>query len=59
MSVEFELRAAVEAAFSITGSGLTPWPDPHHNRTPLDEEYLRIRRLGFDSLRARQSDLAI
>ncbi len=39
---EFELLAAVEAAFAITGQGLAPWPDPHLDRSPLEEEYSRL-----------------
>jgi Family of unknown function (DUF6226) len=39
---ESELRAAVEGAFAITGRGLRSWPDPHPDRSPLDEEYSRL-----------------
>ena len=39
---EFDLLASVDAAFAITGRGLTPWPDPHPDRAPLDEEYSRL-----------------
>jgi Family of unknown function (DUF6226) len=38
----FELRSAVDATFALTVNGLTPWPDPHPDRTPLDEEYSRL-----------------
>ena len=37
-----QLLAAVDAAFTITGQGLVPWPDPHADRMPLDEEYSRL-----------------
>lgn len=37
-----ELLAAVDAAFADTGRGLTPWADPHPNRSPRDEEYSRV-----------------
>jgi hypothetical protein len=37
-----ELLAAVEAAFAITSQGLEPWPDPHPDRVPLDDEYSRL-----------------
>lgn len=40
-SVE-ELVAAVDAAFVETGRGLSGWPDPHPDRSPLDEEYSRV-----------------
>jgi hypothetical protein len=36
------LLDAVDAAFAITGRGLTRWPDPHPDRSPLDEEYSRL-----------------
>ena len=39
---EFELLAAVDAAFAVTARGLIPWPDPHPDRPPLDEEYSRV-----------------
>ena len=39
---ESELLAAVDVAFAVTGRGLTPWPDPHPDRSPLDEEYSRL-----------------
>jgi hypothetical protein len=39
---EFELLAAVDAAFAVTGRGLIPWPHPHPDRAPLDEEYSRV-----------------
>lgn len=37
-----ELLTRVEAAFEITGRRLAPWPDPHPDRSPLDEEYSRL-----------------
>ncbi len=40
--VESELLAAVNEAFARTGRGLLPWPDPHPDRSPLDEEYSRL-----------------
>jgi hypothetical protein len=36
------LLAAVDVAFAVTGRGPTPWPDPHPDRSPLDEEYSRL-----------------
>jgi len=39
---EIELLEAVDAAFELTGSGLASWPDPHPDRSPLDEEYSRL-----------------
>lgn len=36
------LRAAVDAAFAVTGRELAAWPDPHPDRSPLDEEYSRL-----------------
>lgn len=39
---EPELLAAVDGAFARTGRGLAPWPDPHPDRSPLDEEYSRL-----------------
>jgi hypothetical protein len=40
--VESELLAAVDTAFSITARGMRAWPDPHPDRSPLDEEYSRL-----------------
>jgi hypothetical protein len=37
-----ELLAAVDRAFAATGRGLAPWPDPHPDRSPPDEEYSRL-----------------
>jgi hypothetical protein len=37
-----ELLAAVDAAFELTGRGLAQWPDPHPDRSPLEEEYSRL-----------------
>jgi hypothetical protein len=42
MITEHELLTAVDAAFEITGRGLTPWPDPHPDRSPRGEEYSRL-----------------
>jgi Family of unknown function (DUF6226) len=39
---EDELLTAVDTAFAVTGRGLVPWPDPHPDRTPRDEEYSRL-----------------
>ncbi len=39
---ESVLLAAVNGAFAVTGRGLTPWCDPHPDRSPLDEEYSRL-----------------
>jgi Family of unknown function (DUF6226) len=33
--------AAVEAAFAVSGAGTPPWPAPHPDREPLEEEYSR------------------
>jgi hypothetical protein len=35
------MEEAVERAFARTAAGLEPWPDPHPDRMPLDEEYSR------------------
>jgi hypothetical protein len=41
-----DLLAAVGEAFASTGA-LTPgWPDPHPDRSPLDEEYSRVSDQG-------------
>jgi hypothetical protein len=42
MVTEHELLAAVDATFEVTGRGLESWPDPHPDRSPLDEEYSRL-----------------
>jgi hypothetical protein len=42
VATEIELLEAVDAAFEITGRGLASWPDPHPDRSPLDEEYSRV-----------------
>jgi Family of unknown function (DUF6226) len=39
---ESELRAAVDAAFAISGGGLRSWPDPHPDRSPFEDEYSRL-----------------
>jgi hypothetical protein len=36
------LRARVDAAFEATGRDHEPWPDPHPDRVPLDDEYSRV-----------------
>jgi hypothetical protein len=41
MVTKRELLSAVDAAFEVTGRGLRRWPDPHHDRPPLDEESSR------------------
>ncbi len=46
MVVEAGLVAAVDAASERTGRGLAPWPDPHPDRSPLDEEYSRLSDPG-------------
>ena len=37
-----ELERAVDVAFADTARDLAPWPDPHPDRMPLDEEYSRV-----------------
>jgi hypothetical protein len=37
-----DLQHAVDAAFATTSTGLDPWPDPHPDRSPFDEEYSRV-----------------
>ena len=37
-----ELRATVDAAFAVGARGLRQWPDPHPDRSVLDEEYSRL-----------------
>lgn len=37
-----ELIRSVDVAFATTAQGLEPWPDPHPDRAPLDEEYSRV-----------------
>jgi hypothetical protein len=39
---EHELISRVDAAFAVTGHGLTGWADPHPDRSPSDEEYSRL-----------------
>ena len=39
---EQELLHAVDEAFAVTGHALAPWPDPHPDRMPRDEEYSRL-----------------
>ncbi|MGH9086117.1 MAG: DUF6226 family protein [Acidimicrobiales bacterium] len=40
MTTLTELRRAVDADFGSRGP--TPWPNPHPDRPPLDEEYSRV-----------------
>ena len=37
-----DLTDAVERAFAVTGRGLAPWPAPHVDRGPSDDEYSRV-----------------
>jgi hypothetical protein len=37
-----DLPASVDLAFEVTGRGMSPWPDPHPDRSPLEEEYSRV-----------------
>jgi Family of unknown function (DUF6226) len=40
---EADLLPAVDEAFAVTGTGLSPWPDPHPNlRSPREDEYSRV-----------------
>jgi hypothetical protein len=36
------LRRAVDAEFEVTARELSPWPDPHPDRSPADDEYSRL-----------------
>ena len=42
VTTEPELLTAVERAFEITGRGYAPWPDPHPDRSPPEEQYSRL-----------------
>lgn len=42
MVTEEALIDRVDVAFAVTGRGLAPWPDPHPDRNPGDEEYSRL-----------------
>lgn len=42
MDSERELIDSVEAAFATTGAGLSPWPNPHPDGSPRDDEYSRL-----------------
>lgn len=42
MVTEAELIARVDLAFAVTGRGLTGWPAPHPDRSPIGEEYSRL-----------------
>ena len=42
MISESELLDAVVTVFDETSRGLAPWPDPHPDRSVLDEEYSRV-----------------
>ena len=46
MVTEAELIDAVDAAFALTARGLDAWPDPHPDRSVLDEEYSRLSDPG-------------
>ncbi len=37
---------AVERALVRTAAGLAPWPDPHADRSPADDEYSRVTDAG-------------
>lgn len=37
-----DLERAVDGAFARTARGLSSWPDPHPDRSPLKEEYSRV-----------------
>jgi hypothetical protein len=37
-----DLVDEVDKAFAVTGRRLSPWPDPHPDRNPSDDEYSRI-----------------
>ena len=37
---------AVERAFARTAAGLAPWPDPHPDRNPAEDEYSRVTDAG-------------
>ena len=50
------LRYAVEDAFAETGRGLEPWPDPHPDREPLEEEYSRSLDPGKWRIVAARAD---
>lgn len=41
-----DLVDAVEAAFAVTGRGLSTWPNPHADRSPNDDEYSRTNDAG-------------
>jgi hypothetical protein len=36
------LDDAVARAFAVTGAGTAPWPDPHPDRNPPEEQYSRL-----------------
>lgn len=46
MVTEQELLVAVDAAFKETGRGFDPWPDPHGEEGPADDEYSRLTDPG-------------
>jgi hypothetical protein len=46
MVSEAELVTAVDAAFEVTGRGFAPWPTPHLDRSPLEDEYSRVTDPG-------------
>lgn len=41
-----EVFEAVERAFGRTAADLAPWPDPHPDRHPSDDEYSRVTAAG-------------
>jgi len=41
-----DLRAEVDRVFVRTGADTPGWPDPHPDRSPLDEEYSRVTDVG-------------
>jgi Family of unknown function (DUF6226) len=43
---EPDLLASVDATFEVTGRRFAAWPDPHPDRSPLDEEYSRVADPG-------------
>lgn len=46
MVTELDVLAAVDTAFNVTSRGLASWPDPHPDRSPLDDEYSRLADPG-------------
>jgi hypothetical protein len=50
------LQGAVDAAFAVTGASTPPWPDPHPNKAPADEEYSRCLDPGRYRILAARVD---